>query len=190
MRPPSHCGVYARATSVRSVSRRRTWSSSGSAALAVNVVLAGDHAMDSAITVTSTSNGSNAASTWPAACAAAICRGQPASAGAHVTVFTTSAAKGRDARDLGADEVVVSTDAAAMQGSMEFDPLALLIGRKSLASAGSGGRRGTREMLDFCAEHGITAEVEVLPARDVAEALARLKRNDVRYRFVLDMRRS
>jgi uncharacterized zinc-type alcohol dehydrogenase-like protein len=72
-------------------------------------------------------------------------------------------------------------------GSMQFDPLALLIGRKSLASAGSGGIKGTQDMLDFCSEHGIVADVEVLPGRDVNEALTRLERNDVRFRFALDM---
>jgi uncharacterized zinc-type alcohol dehydrogenase-like protein len=145
--------------------------------------------------------------------------------GARVVLFTTSAAKAQGAKELGADEVVVSTDAAAMDaqagrldfildtasaphdltpylralkldgtlcslgalGSMDFEPLALLVGRKSLASAGSGGRRGTQEMLDFCAEHDLTADVELVPAHEVNEALARLERNDVRYRFVLDM---
>jgi uncharacterized zinc-type alcohol dehydrogenase-like protein len=87
-------------------------------------------------------------------------------------------------RALGLDGTLCSLGAL---GSMDFDPFALLVGRKSLASAGSGGRRGTQEMLDFCAGHGITAEVEVLPAHDVGAALGRLKRNDVRYRFVLDM---
>ena len=148
--------------------------------------------------------------------------------GAHVVLFTTSAAKGKDGEALGADEIVVSTDATAMDaqagrldfvldtasaahdltpylrtlkldgtlcslgalGAMEFDPLALLVGRRSLASAGSGGRPGTQQMLDFCAEHGITADVEVVPAGDVNAALARLKRNDVRYRFVLDLRQT
>lgn len=71
---------------------------------------------------------------------------------------------------------------------LDFDPMALLIGRKSLASAGSGGTKATQELLDFCGEHGITAEIEVLPAGRVNEALARLRRNDVRYRFVLDMK--
>lgn len=42
-------------------------------------------------------------------------------------------------------------------------------------------------MLDFAAEHGIVADVEVLPAAQVNQAFARLERNDVRYRFVLDM---
>ena len=63
----------------------------------------------------------------------------------------------------------------------------LLVGRKKLSSAGSGGRPATTAMLDFCAEHGITADIELLPSARVNEALERLGRNDVRYRFVLDM---
>jgi D-arabinose 1-dehydrogenase-like Zn-dependent alcohol dehydrogenase len=47
--------------------------------------------------------------------------------------------------------------------------------------------RQTQEMLDFCAEHGITADVEVLPIQQVNEALERLVRSDVRCRFVIDM---
>lgn len=63
----------------------------------------------------------------------------------------------------------------------------LVQGRKNLSSSGTGGRRHTAELLDFCAEHAITADVEVLPSTRVAEALDRLGRGDVRYRFVLDM---
>nr|WP_296765424.1 NAD(P)-dependent alcohol dehydrogenase [Rhodococcus sp. (in: high G+C Gram-positive bacteria)] len=145
--------------------------------------------------------------------------------GAEVTVFTTSAAKVDDARNLGADHVVRSTDDDAMHaldgtldliidcipveheltpylrcvaldgtlctigylGSTTIDFLDLLVGRKSIASAGSGGRRYTQEMLDFCGEHGIVAEIETLPSAAVNIALDRLVRNDVRYRFVLDM---
>ncbi|GAA4177915.1 NAD(P)-dependent alcohol dehydrogenase [Gryllotalpicola koreensis] len=67
-------------------------------------------------------------------------------------------------------------------------PLMLLTrGRRKLSSSGTGGRRGTAEMLAFAAEHGIVAEVEVLPSSQVATALDRLERNDVRYRFVLDL---
>ena len=72
-------------------------------------------------------------------------------------------------------------------GPVTVGTLDLLVGRKSLASAGSGGRPGTQEMLDFCGQHGITADVEVLPATRVQEALDRLSRSDVRYRFALDM---
>ena len=63
----------------------------------------------------------------------------------------------------------------------------LTYGRKNLTSSGTGGRRGTAQLLGFCAAHGITADVEVLPSADVQTALDRLGRGDVRYRFVLDM---
>jgi uncharacterized zinc-type alcohol dehydrogenase-like protein len=63
----------------------------------------------------------------------------------------------------------------------------LLVGRKKLTSGGSGGVPATAAMLAFCAEHGVTADVEVLPSARVNEAFDRLRRNDVRYRFVLDM---
>jgi uncharacterized zinc-type alcohol dehydrogenase-like protein len=73
-------------------------------------------------------------------------------------------------------------------GPIAVETMQLLVGRKRLSSAGSGGRARTQELLDFCGEHGITADVEVLPADAVAVALERLARNDVRYRFVLDLR--
>lgn len=63
----------------------------------------------------------------------------------------------------------------------------LLVGRKKLSSAGSGGRTATAELLQFCADHGIATDVEVLPSAQVHTALERLGRNDVRYRFVLDL---
>ncbi|WP_432836870.1 NAD(P)-dependent alcohol dehydrogenase [Dactylosporangium sp. CA-092794] len=63
----------------------------------------------------------------------------------------------------------------------------LLPGRKKITSAGTGGRTGTAEMLAFAAERGIVADVEVLPSAKVEEALTRLERGDVRYRFVLDL---
>ncbi len=72
-------------------------------------------------------------------------------------------------------------------GSITVEALDLLIGRKKLSSAGSGGRPATAAMLDFCAAHDITADIEVLPSARVAEALDRLERNDVRYRVVLDL---
>jgi alcohol dehydrogenase (NADP+) len=71
----------------------------------------------------------------------------------------------------------------------EFDvsPIALASKRRSIASSGAGGTRDVREMLAFCAEHDITAEVEVVGREGINEALGRLARNDVRYRFVIDM---
>ncbi|MEU0034077.1 zinc-binding dehydrogenase [Streptomyces sp. NPDC006333] len=73
------------------------------------------------------------------------------------------------------------------ESAIEVNPLSLIQGAKTLAGAGSGGTVETREMLDFCAEHGITAEIEIVRPDQVNEALGRLARNDVRYRFVLDM---
>lgn len=67
------------------------------------------------------------------------------------------------------------------------DSMSLLLGRRKLTASGSGGTRDTQMMLDFCAEHGITADVEVLPFTEANTALNRLAANDVRYRFVLDM---
>jgi alcohol dehydrogenase (NADP+) len=65
--------------------------------------------------------------------------------------------------------------------------LELTAGRKKLTSSGTGGTKGTAEMLAFCAKHGISADVEVLLSSSVTEALNRLEDGDVRYRFVLDM---
>jgi uncharacterized zinc-type alcohol dehydrogenase-like protein len=72
-------------------------------------------------------------------------------------------------------------------GPVTVETLDLLVGRKKLSSAGSGGLPATAAMLDFCAEHGVVADVEILPSARVNEALDRLRRGDVRYRFVLDM---
>jgi alcohol dehydrogenase (NADP+) len=63
----------------------------------------------------------------------------------------------------------------------------LTFGRKKLTSSGTGGRLGAAQLLAFCAEHGITADIELLPSSKVEEALTRLDRGDVRYRFVLDL---
>jgi alcohol dehydrogenase (NADP+) len=51
-----------------------------------------------------------------------------------------------------------------------------------------GGIQETQEMLDFCAEHGIVSEIELIPVQQVNEAYERMMKNDVRYRFVLDMK--
>jgi alcohol dehydrogenase (NADP+) len=63
----------------------------------------------------------------------------------------------------------------------------LIFGNKSLSGSLIGGIRETQEMLDFCGEHGITADVEVIPIQQVNEAYDRLLRSDVKYRFSIDM---
>ncbi|MCC2653095.1 MAG: hydroxyacid dehydrogenase, partial [Microvirga sp.] len=45
----------------------------------------------------------------------------------------------------------------------------------------------TQEMLDFCAQHGITAEIEIIPIQQINEAYERMLKSDVKYRFVIDM---
>ena len=72
-------------------------------------------------------------------------------------------------------------------GPIGLEVMDLLVGRKRLSAAGSGGRPAMAEMLQFCADHRITADVEVLPSAQVHAALDRLRRGDVRYRFVLDL---
>ncbi|MFR0355234.1 NAD(P)-dependent alcohol dehydrogenase [Streptomyces sediminimaris] len=145
--------------------------------------------------------------------------------GATTSVISRTPDKADEARGLGAQGFVVSTDPRQMEavrdqfdvvidtisaphdlapylrvvamdgtlshlghlGPVTVETLELLLGRKKLSSAGSGGRPSTAAMLLFCAEHGITADIELLPSSQVNRALERLARNDVRYRFVLDM---
>ncbi len=145
--------------------------------------------------------------------------------GAHVVQFTTSQNKVADAKKLGADDVVISTDPAQMQahaGTFDFIldtisaphdiasylhllkrdgvlcmvgapeaplsvPVFSLLGRRaSLAGSGIGGIAETQEMLDFCAEHDLGAEIEIVGAEQVNEAWDRVVASDVRYRFVID----
>ena len=61
----------------------------------------------------------------------------------------------------------------------------LLFRRRQLAGSIIGGIRETQEMLDFCAGHGITADVEVIPIQKINEAYDRLAKSDVKYRFVV-----
>jgi len=63
----------------------------------------------------------------------------------------------------------------------------LLFGRRSIAGSNFGSIAQTQEMLDFCGQHNITADVEVIPIQRVNEAYDRLAKNDVKYRFSVDM---
>jgi alcohol dehydrogenase (NADP+) len=146
--------------------------------------------------------------------------------GAHVTLFTTSLHKTADAVRLGADDVVVSTDAAAMKkhvGRFDFildtvaaehdlnaylallklngtmtlvgapsKPLGvasfnLIMKRRHLAGSTIGGIRETQEMLNFCGDKGITADIEMIRIEQINEAYERLLKSDVKYRFVIDI---
>ena len=69
---------------------------------------------------------------------------------------------------------------------LSLNVMSLIGGRRTYAGSMIGGIAETQEMLDFCAEHGIGAEVEVIPADQVNEAYERVLASDVRYRFVID----
>ncbi|NTW69017.1 MAG: NAD(P)-dependent alcohol dehydrogenase [Chlorobiaceae bacterium] len=147
--------------------------------------------------------------------------------GAEVTLFTRSENKAEDARRLGADTVVLSTDKrqmAAVKGCFELiidtvptvhdlnpylpslalagtlvlvgylgdlnpmlNTVPLIMGRKSVAGSVIGGVAETQELLDFCGEHGITSDIEVIRIQDINEAYERMLKSDVKYRFVIDM---
>jgi uncharacterized zinc-type alcohol dehydrogenase-like protein len=62
----------------------------------------------------------------------------------------------------------------------------LIFRRRSIAGSLIGGIAETQEMLDFCADKGITADIEMIPAQKIDEAYDRMQRSDVKYRFVID----
>jgi uncharacterized zinc-type alcohol dehydrogenase-like protein len=67
------------------------------------------------------------------------------------------------------------------------DAFNLLMGRRRMAGSAIGGIKETQEMLDFCAEHGITSDIELINIQEINEAYERLLKSDVKYRFVIDM---
>jgi uncharacterized zinc-type alcohol dehydrogenase-like protein len=75
----------------------------------------------------------------------------------------------------------------APESPLQVSAFALLFGRKSLSGSLIGGLKETQEMLDFCAAHNITSDVEVIPIQKINEAYERLVKSDVKYRFSIDM---
>ncbi|MCY3003550.1 MAG: NAD(P)-dependent alcohol dehydrogenase [Planctomycetota bacterium] len=63
----------------------------------------------------------------------------------------------------------------------------LIFKRRRLAGSAIGGIKETQEMLDFCAKHGLAADIELIPAVKLDEAYARMVKGDVKYRFVIDI---
>ncbi|MFD4557084.1 NAD(P)-dependent alcohol dehydrogenase [Streptomyces sp. NPDC058469] len=93
--------------------------------------------------------------------------------------------------DLGAYLSLLKTDGALVNVGAPEEPVSLNLfsvigGRKTLAGSGIGGIQETQEMLDFCAEHGFGAEIELISADQINEAYERVLASDVRYRFVID----
>jgi alcohol dehydrogenase (NADP+) len=69
----------------------------------------------------------------------------------------------------------------------EVQIFGLLGGRKSMAGSNTGGMAETQEMLDYCAEHNIVSDIELIAIQDIEAAYVRMLKGDVRYRFVIDM---
>jgi len=147
--------------------------------------------------------------------------------GAHVVMFTTSPNKVKDAKSLGADEVVISKNADEMKkhaNSFNFildtvsvqhnldsylellkhDGTLCLVGvpeqphpspnvvnlifkRRQIAGSLIGGIKETQEMLNFCADHNIVSDIEMISIQQINEAYERMLKNDVKYRFVIDI---
>jgi uncharacterized zinc-type alcohol dehydrogenase-like protein len=70
---------------------------------------------------------------------------------------------------------------------LDVSVFGLIFGRRSFSGSPIGGIPETQEMLEFCSQHGITADVEIIPVQKVNEAYERLLRSDVKYRFSIDM---
>ncbi|MGC5743188.1 NAD(P)-dependent alcohol dehydrogenase [Chryseobacterium sp. NFX27] len=148
--------------------------------------------------------------------------------GAEVTLFSRTPGKTDDAKQLGADDVVISTDDDHMNsvkgkfdviidtvpyvhdvnpyvatlnisgtlvlvgylGGLEpiLNTVPMIMGRRSVAASLIGGIAETQEMLDFCGEHNIVSEIEIIKMQEINEAYERMLKSDVRYRFVIDMK--
>ncbi|HEY8720529.1 NAD(P)-dependent alcohol dehydrogenase [Pengzhenrongella sp.] len=93
--------------------------------------------------------------------------------------------------DVNAYLSLLAIDGALVSVGAPPEPLAvnafaLILGRRSFAGSAIGGIRETQEMLNFCAEHQLGAEIEVVAADQINEAYERVLASDVRYRFVID----
>ena len=71
---------------------------------------------------------------------------------------------------------------------LPVQPFNLIFKRRQFAGSLIGGIAETQEMLNFCAEHNITSDIELIPIQKINEAFARLLKSDVKYRFVIDMK--
>ena len=126
--------------------------------------------------------------------------------GAHEVVVSTKEdemKKHRGSFDFVLDAVSAQHDINAYLSLLKLDGTLVLVGapehplpvsvfnlllpRRNFAGSAIGGIAETQEMLDFCAEHGIASDIEIIPIQKINEAWGRLLKQDVRYRFVIDM---
>lgn len=95
--------------------------------------------------------------------------------------------------DMGAYFGLLKVDATlvsvgAPENPLSIHPFSLIMKRRNYAGSAIGSIKETQEMLDFCAEHNITPEIELINPTQVNEAYERVLKSDVRYRFVIDMK--
>ncbi|MFI2644418.1 NAD(P)-dependent alcohol dehydrogenase [Streptomyces sp. NPDC018610] len=93
--------------------------------------------------------------------------------------------------DFAAFLSLLRTDGTMVNVGLPEEPVQLVLqslfgNRRSMSSSGIGGIPETQEMLDFCAEHGLGAEIELISASEINDAYKRVLASDVRYRFVID----
>jgi alcohol dehydrogenase (NADP+) len=94
--------------------------------------------------------------------------------------------------DINAYLVLLKRDGTLTQVGVPPEPLSvqvgsLIFGRRNFNGSLIGGIKETQEMLDFCGEHNITSDIELIPIQEINAAYDRLVKNDVKYRFVIDM---
>ncbi|HEY3932960.1 MAG TPA: NAD(P)-dependent alcohol dehydrogenase [Verrucomicrobiae bacterium] len=94
--------------------------------------------------------------------------------------------------DINAYIVLLKRDGTITQVGAPPEPLSvqvfnLIFGRRNFSGSLIGGIKETQEMLDFCGKHNITCDIELIPIQKINEAYERLVKNDVKYRFVIDM---
>jgi alcohol dehydrogenase (NADP+) len=94
--------------------------------------------------------------------------------------------------DINAYFRLLKRDGNLTQVGVPADPLSvdvssLIFGRRSFSGSLIGGIKETQEMLDFCGQHNITADIELIPIGDINKAYDRLVKSDIKYRFVIDM---
>jgi uncharacterized zinc-type alcohol dehydrogenase-like protein len=94
--------------------------------------------------------------------------------------------------DINAYLVLLKRDGNLTQVGLPEESLAvqvgsLIFGRRNFSGSLIGGIKETQEMLDFCGKHNITSDIELIPIQKINEAYDRLVKNDVKYRFVIDM---
>jgi uncharacterized zinc-type alcohol dehydrogenase-like protein len=73
------------------------------------------------------------------------------------------------------------------ESPVSISPFSIITNRRSFSGSMVGGMPETQEMLDYCAEHGIVSEIELISVDRLAEAYDRVVKGDVKYRFVIDM---